>query len=150
MKDGWKIRKSSRHTTFRISCIVHWRREKYRELYADGQSPQECIRKGGQMIDLSVHPNAHLLHGLAVHAFQDVHFICGDSTLSIPCKPSAFHQVGKPSSSLIYVVIVANCQFSSCLSPSFRLGRQSYGHLITALQVFRKKSPHSFRGSISH
>ena len=36
------------------------------------------------------------------------------------------------------------------LSRSFRLGRQRYGHMIMALQVFRKKSPRPFRGSIFH
>ena len=41
--------KAFRHTTFCISRIVLVRRERYRELSADGQSPQEYVGKGRQM-----------------------------------------------------------------------------------------------------
>ena len=116
--------KAFRHPTFCISRIVHVRRDKYRELPADGQSPQEYVGSARQMTSICPSlPMYTCFLGLpfplfSVHCqivpidtrvhFYTVHILSYHITVT---RLSASHQVGEPSSSPIYVVMTANRHF---------------------------------------
>ena len=116
--------KAFRHPTFCISRIVHVRRDKYRELPADGQSPQEYVGSARQMTSICPSlPMYTCFLGLpfplfSVHCqivpidtrvlFYTVHILSYHTTVT---RLSASHQVGEPSSSPVYVVTTANRHF---------------------------------------